>query len=457
MLTTTSAAATASYRRDLGDGLILRWSTAEDTARIAHLTSLVFRDKADEPPNEFMIAWIHRLMRGNHPNMGPGDYGVIEDTSKEDHPIVACTCLWRHEWTYEGIPFGIGRPEIVASDPAYRNRGLIRALFEMVHARSESEGHLVQAITGIPYFYRQFGYEYALDLDGRRTTYLSLIPELKEGEAEPYTLREATVEDIPFLMDCYHRRRSENIVWTSIPESYWRYWLEGWKANPDKDREDVIHIIIDATGTGKGFLATQYTRRRKNLVVWSFEIASDSNLQAMMPSVLRALHAYGLQMPVRTPDTKSLQGISFHLGRSHPVYDVLGDELAPSSERPYAWYVRVPDLAAFIKHIAAALEQRLANSPIAGYTGELKLDFYRGGFRIIFDSGKLVTAEPWVLPVYDSNAGAGIPALLFLQLLFGYRGLDDLCAIFPDVWADNDARVVLKTLFPARSSYVLSL
>ena len=182
---TTIPAASATYRRDLGDGLILRWSTANDTEKIAQLCSMVFRNKADEPANEFMLYWIWRLMRGDHPVMGSGDFGVVEGTYKEGKPIVACTCLWRQNWEYEGVLFAIGRPEIVASDPAYRNRGLIRALFEMVHARSEAEGHLVQAITGIPYFYRQFGYEYALDLGGKRVTYLSLIPKLKEGEFEP--------------------------------------------------------------------------------------------------------------------------------------------------------------------------------------------------------------------------------------------------------------------------------
>ena len=133
-------AISTSYRRDLGDGLVLRWSTAEDAERIATLHSMVHRDKAEEPPNSNAKRVIHRLMKGDHPFMGPNDFGVIEDTGKEGNPVVACTCLWKHTWTYEGIPFSVGRPEMVATDPAYRNRGLIRALFEMVHARSEAEG-----------------------------------------------------------------------------------------------------------------------------------------------------------------------------------------------------------------------------------------------------------------------------------------------------------------------------
>src|SRR6266487_5672365 len=111
---TTIPAASATYRRDLGDGLILRWSTAEDTEKIAQLCSMVFRNKADEPVNEFMLYWIWRLMRGDHPVMGSGDFGVVEDTYKEGKPIVACTCLWRQNWEYEGVLFAIGRPEIVA-------------------------------------------------------------------------------------------------------------------------------------------------------------------------------------------------------------------------------------------------------------------------------------------------------------------------------------------------------
>jgi hypothetical protein len=170
--------------RDFGNGLVMRWSTAEDTDRIANLHGMVHRDAAEDPPNNTAMRVIRRLMHGDHPFMGSHDFAVIEDTSREGNPVLACTCLWKHTWTYEGIPFSVGRPEMVATDAAYRHRGLVRALFEMVHERSEAEGDLVQAITGISYFYRQFGYEYALELEDRRTIPLALIPKAKEGASE---------------------------------------------------------------------------------------------------------------------------------------------------------------------------------------------------------------------------------------------------------------------------------
>ena len=51
MLTTIPAIADPHYRRDLDDGLILRWSTANDIEDIAYLASSVFRQKADAPLN----------------------------------------------------------------------------------------------------------------------------------------------------------------------------------------------------------------------------------------------------------------------------------------------------------------------------------------------------------------------------------------------------------------------
>jgi GNAT superfamily N-acetyltransferase len=453
MLTATSA----TYRRDLGDGLVLRWSTGEDTEKIAQLVSHVFRSSAEEPANTRIGDTVRRLMRGDHPLMGPGDYGLIEDTSKEGHPVVACTCLWRQDWEYEGIRFQIGRPEIVASDPNYRRRGLIRALFEMVHARSEAEGHLVQAITGIPYFYRQFGYEYALDLGGRRATPLSFIHRLKEGEQEPYTLREATADEIPFIQTCYNRRRASSIVWTSVPDQYWQYEIEAWKANPERDRTSSIQIIQDVENAPKGFLMASTRRWGRDLGIWILEVADGVNWLALVPPVLRALQIYGQQVPTHKPDVEPLSEISFMLGRTHPVYDALGETLAPRYEPPYAWYVRVRDLPAFLKLITPVLEKRLENSVVTGYTGELKLDFYRGGLRMVFKDGHLATAEHWDVPIYDSNAGAGFTALIFLQLLFGHRSLDELRYAFPEVWVNPESEVVLNALFPARPSYTLPL
>ncbi len=115
------------------------------------------------------------------------------------------------------------------------------------------------------------------------------------------------------------------------------------------------------------------------------------------------------------------------------------------------------DVPLFLRHIRAVLERRLAGSFLAGYTGELNIDFYKGGLRLVFDQGRIAFIEPWRPPVYGDEASAGFPPLVFLQLMFGRRSLEELCAWHDDVWADDEPAMVLNTLFPKQPSWVLPL
>jgi len=441
------------YRRNLGDGLILRWSSVDDIEDIAYLASSVFRQNADAPANINMGMLMRELMSGNHPVMGIGDVAVVEDTKRKEHAIICGTCLWRQQWEYEGLPFTIGRPEIVATEAEYRKRGLVRAVFELIHARSEFEGHLAQGITGIPYFYRQFGYEYALDLDLGNTLYLAQIPKIKEGDPELYVLREAALEDIPLLQALYDRQKEIYAVTTRIDERWWRYQIQTWNKVMD-DGFWHIQIIIDREGTALGYVVLPMVRSSQAIYVSHLSVVPGANLYAIMPSVLRALQAQGPQM-VPPPGTEPAKKIIFTFGRKHAAYEVLSKELAQGL--PYAWYVRVPNLPRFILHIAPALERRLADSPMAGYSGRLVLNFYRGGLQVLFENGRLITAEHWRSQVWETNENAGFPPLVFLQLLFGHRSLDELRYAYPDVWANNDSELLLKTLFPSSPSWAIPL
>ncbi len=442
-------------KRDLGNGLLLRWSEANDTEELVYLTSNVFRDNADEPPNPHAGNLVRELMSGRHPLMGPRDFVVIEDTRRREHRMVACTCFWSQTWEYEGIRFGFGRPEIVGTDPDYRNRGLVRSMFEEIHARSEAEGHLAQGITGIRYFYRQFGYEYALNLGGRSVTNLSLIPAAKENEPEAYTLRDATEDDIPLIVELYDRRRRESMVSSPLEASWLRYHISMWNVIETEDNWHV-QIIMDRAGMALGFLLVPIMRWGKNMDVFALEVRPEVNLQAVLPPLLRALAVQGQHLKAK-PGAGPLQEISFSLSATHPVYEVLGSALTTRRVPPYAWYVRVPDVPRFLRHIAPTLERRLLESPLGSYSGELRISLYRGGLRLVFEDGRLKLAESWRSPAYASSEDAAFPPLVFLQLLFGYRSLDELRYAFPDVWVKDEAELVLKTLFPMKPSWVVPI
>ena len=72
-----------------------------------------------------------------------------------------------------------------------------------------------------------------------------------------------------------------------------------------------------------------------SLNIYALNLAAGVSWQAATPPLLRALQAYGLQIPAIKPDVAPLNEISFWLGSAHPVYDVLGEALAPFYEPPY--------------------------------------------------------------------------------------------------------------------------
>jgi len=145
--------------RDLGDGLILRRSTPDDTEALAAFNARIHSNAGPEHPNVGVAAWTHDLLTGNHPSFDVADFTIVEEA--RTGAIVSSMSLISQTWAYDGIPFGVGRPELVGTDPEYRHRGLVRAQFEVIHQWSTERGERLQAITGIPWYYRQFGYEMA--------------------------------------------------------------------------------------------------------------------------------------------------------------------------------------------------------------------------------------------------------------------------------------------------------
>ena len=49
----------------------------------------------------------------------------------------------------------------------------------------------------------------------------------------------------------------------------------------------------------------------------------------------------------------------------------------------------------FLLSLVPALERRLAQSPLAGHTGELRLSFYRDGVKLMLENGRVKATERW--------------------------------------------------------------
>lgn len=433
---------TKNIIRDLGDGLILRHASSEDAEALAAFNARIHGE--DEEDGKRVAAWTRDLISRPHPTLKPEDFTIVEEVATGK--IVSSLNLIPQTWTYEGIKFGVGRPELVGTDSNYRGKGLVRIQFDEVHKWCEERGLMVQAITGIPYFYRQFEYEFALDLGGRRFGFN--VPKLKAGETEKFCFRPAEEKDIPFLLETYAYGRQRSMISSKWTEELCRYQLFG-RSNESIYKAEYRVVERVDNGEAVGFIAYPPRLGMTGANMYEFELQPGVSWLEVTPAVTRYLWQVGQEYA--KIENKPAIAFGFMLGAQHPAYEVMGDRL-PNVVNPYAWYLRVPDLVGFLNHIKPVLEKRLAESVACGHSGEFLICTYPKGIKLTLEGGRIAGIEAWK-PNNAEHGNAGFPELTFLQILFGYRSFDELRHAFPDCWWDNyGTRAVINAMFPKKNS-----
>jgi hypothetical protein len=308
-------------------------------------------------------------------------------------------------WEYGGVAFQVGQPELVGTRPDYRGRGLVRAQFAALHGWSAARGELMQVIAGIPWFYRQFGYEMALPRGGGPHFFRAELTPPTPGASLPFRVRPMRVDDLPFVVELDGRSRTRGTVSVPRDERLWRYELEG-KSPGSMTRVD-FRVIESRDGERAGFLShipVLWTGSAAALT--HYEIRPGLSWRAPFPAVHAYLETTGNAYAAR--DGGAFTQIQlWHVGLENPLYEAMRFS---GRWRPYALYARIPDMAAFLRRVAPALERRLAASRLAGHTGALTLSNYREGIRLLFDEGRLTTAEPWALARDVLGQEFGIPS-----------------------------------------------
>ena len=445
--------------RDLGDGLVLRRGTPADADALAAFNADVLRYQDAPDPEPSMGAWTRDLIEGRHPTFRPESALLVEDTRGKS--IVSSMVLLSHTWTYAGVPLSVGQPEIVGTRAEFRGRGLVRAMFDVAHAWSAERGHRLLAINGIPWFYRQFGYEMALELGGGPRLYTVGLAAGVRQPTPPYRLRPATGADAPFLAATSAHAGRRYLVTAPRDAAAWRYVVSGRSAGSAARNE--VRIVESEAGEPAGYLEHVPKLWGPGLHVRELEAAAGVSWRAVAYPVLAYLCETGEAYARAAKADLGLLDF-WLLGSAHPFAGVVQFS---SSRRPYAFYLRAPDLPDLLRRLTPVLERRLAESPLVGHTGDVRLSFFRDGVRLTLDGGRIKSVEAWPpprtvagldfsLPSADERRpSAMFPGLTFLQLLFGYRSLAELEAAFADcVVRGQEPRALLEALFPKQPSKV---
>ena len=432
--------------RDLGNGLTLRWSTQEDVEELVQFLGNIFTD--DGQFNQIMAYDVYGWFRGENPSTGPNDFTIVTDANKGGK-IVSALTLMSHTLAYDNIPFKVGRIEWVATDPAYRRNGLIRQQFEVMHARSALRGDMTQVIGGIPWYYRQYGYDLALSMHASRKFYWASATKLKKDQAESYQLRPAVLEDMAVLKELYAIHCRSSLVTYLRSDEEWHYELA--VAHPEADSHRHFYMMEEIGGNPVGYVELGFLK--STLGIRELAVLPGHPLRLVCEFLGRALKPISDAHAITRKKPEPFGLLQVILDSNHPGYTAFGNQLSQLNI-PYAWYIRIADLQGFLRHITPILNKRIENSVFDGYSGTLRLNFYRSQLTLVIEQGK-VTEVGTYTPKDSDDADAFFPDLTFFQLLLGYHSFIEMEKSYPDCYADEPLVVaLLEALFPLRSSAV---
>lgn len=402
--------------RALADGLVLRTAGPADLEQIGAL--LAERGDAAD-------ALDHRLAVED-PDLGWEACAVVVDGDR-----VVSTALLLDETVRVGdVTVPAGQVELVATDRAHEGRGLVRALMEWAHERSAERGHLLQVMIGIPYFYRLFGYEYAIDMP--RACTLTAVPD--DGAAGPSpaqpALRRATPADLPVLAALQAAAQSAYDVAMPHPPARRRWLLEHdasttWVV----ERDGVVVGTVRTTPPGDGH------------VLVAEPAAADADAADLL---LRAVVG-------RFPDVAP-RVVHRPLTATGRAWE---HRLAPPGELAEQYYVRVGRPEALLDALRPVLTARLRAAGLE--RDEVLLSTFGRHYRMtVADDGALgpvAVGGPMQDP--GSRGGAGVAPTHLADLLLGPLGMHGLARRRPDVYPGPDAELY-EVLFPPVTADLLT-
>jgi predicted acetyltransferase len=373
---------------------------------------------------------VRRWLLKGHPQIRPEGWLLVEDERTGE--AVATLSLMPLTWRYGPVSLPVAELGFVATQPAYRRRGLQRALSAAFDRIALANGYTLAAIEGIPFFYRQFGYEYALPLfDSLFNWQLNQIP---RGRSAGFSFRPAEPADVTVLASFYREHTASLDITTERSEEMWRYLVQ---APEQTFYRTQIYLQERRDGQVIGYLGLAPSGWANRLTL--MELSADQQ-----DAILAALRFAGERARAGGHEAVGLQ-----LPANHPAC-VLSRYQGIKEERPYGWQMKVLDRVRFLEMIAPALEERLASSLLSGIREELVWNLYRDRIGLRIEGGQVT---PFV-PRPEAEPDLSIPPLVATQLWLGWKSLAALDDWHKDMWVKDEKRLLLEVLFPPAMAHI---
>ncbi|MCC6455387.1 MAG: GNAT family N-acetyltransferase [Caldilineaceae bacterium] len=408
-------------QQHLADGLVLRnVRDEEDIARCAAFVSVNVR--------EISGITTERVLH-HFPTLHLEDFLFVEDERTGE--VVSTTCLIPWQCRFGKVMLNVAMLEVVATHPAYRKRGLVRAQISAFHDAVAAQHFDLSIIEGIPYYYRQFGYTYATAHAASDTLLTNRVPDEAVQRPTVY-LRPATPQDIPDLVQFYDASMSALDIATVRTPEIWHYVLTA-------AQQPVYMIEGTEDNQVAGYISAWRLPDGRGIRIAESGIPSAEVAFALLRHCKQTTTG---EIQIAWPQESTL----VQVGRG------LGSTVTPSDQ----WLMRINHVQDLLSKLSPLLEERLAQSACARFTGDVTINLFRQAYLLRFAEGRLLEIKS--LGFVDASMGADggdlcIPPDAFVRLLLGWRTLSELRDAWPDIVIRPARRYLLETLFPKCRAY----
>ncbi|MDG6220306.1 MAG: GNAT family N-acetyltransferase [Candidatus Thermoplasmatota archaeon] len=394
-----------------------RLDTPEEAMGVENLIGLAL-------PEEDLAHYRHYMER--HPRRDEIDRIV----AVEDGIVIGCALLIPRTLEWKGEAIDVDEVGFVATHPSYQGRGVMSALLNRTMGYVKERKMALSFIYGIPYFYRRFGYEYAIH-DDTFGPYSSIPLSKIKGRA--FSSDKLTPEDVKRLDKIFARASAPLSLRAERKPADWFFQealmtLQGnWES-----------IVFKEKNRLKGYARIQHDSQKL---------------------ILREMAGEGLEKPenqdrylkaLANRATDGEKELCMGLPPEHPM-QLSVERLGGEKKRiHYGAYVKIVSLENLFFSIKASLEKNLEGTEHERYTGTLYLDVYEQGITLIFKNGK-ITKMGRERAKEDTHIR--MPPEILAQLFTGYKTVDQISDV-PDVLASREGLALVGSMFPKGTPYL---
>ncbi len=349
-------------------------------------------------------------------------------------------------WSYAGIPLRNLELGYVGTLPEYRKRGLVRALYREFFEKELSRGkYEISTIQGIPYYYRQFGYDFIIP--AWRSVFLrtNQVPDVP-SEIKPAWMRlsvhPATKSDLDSIIRLYNEMRSRTLISTVRERSL---WLIQEQQRREYENEFITYVLKRGKEVEGYFrlIARESTNDPGNgfLDVRESSIRTYDGVRRILQFLKEKCKEKGLNLIALS-------------GSINSNLSQIGLDLGGNLSRGWKHQLRIPDMIRFLKRIRPVLEKRLRKTMFEKLTKEVTINTYRHCYVLCFQEGKIQQIKNLGIHENGKHLSFRAPPNDFAKLLLGQYSIDELSNQNIDFLVAGPIKSLIATLFPKQESFI---